>query len=89
MLEAVPIERSLHDMDRETIQSIYELAPHLAEKPLPPRPPKPVNPRDMEIFRLHTEDKKTVRELARKYSLSMKSVRGICTRMRKLVSAQR
>lgn len=40
MLEAESIERSLHDMDRKSIQSIYKLAPYLAEKPVPPRPPQ-------------------------------------------------
>jgi len=40
-LEAEPIERSLHDMDRKSIQSIYMLAPHLAEKLLSSRPPPP------------------------------------------------
>jgi len=57
-LEAVPIERSLHDMDRKSIQTIYKLAPHLAEKPLPPRKPRPVDPRNLEIYRLHTEEKR-------------------------------
>ena len=32
--------------------------PHLAEKPLPPRLPWPVNPRDMEIYRLHIIEKR-------------------------------
>jgi len=89
MLEAEPIERSLHDMDKNSIQSIYNLAPHLEEKPLPPRKPRLVNPRDLEIFRLHTEENTTVRELAGKYNLTMKSIRGICTRIRKLASAGR
>jgi hypothetical protein len=84
MLEAEPIERSLHEMDRGSIQSIYMLAPHLAEKPLPLRSPKPVNPGDVEKFRLHTEENITVRELAGKYNLTLKSIRGICTRVRKL-----
>ncbi len=83
MLEAEPIERSLHDMDRESIQSIYELAPHLAEKPLPPRPPKPVNPRDLEIYRMHTEEKKTIRQIAEQYQLSEIRVWNICTAIRK------
>ena len=82
-LEAEPIERSLHDMDQKSIHSIYKLAPHLAEKPLPPRKPRPVNPRDLEIYRLHMEEKKTIRELAKEFNLKMKSVWGICTRMRK------
>jgi len=85
MLDAEPIERSLHNMDHKSIQSIYKLAPHLAEKPLPPRKPKPVNPRDLEICRLHSEEKMTIRELAGKYNLTMKSVWGICTRVRKLM----
>jgi hypothetical protein len=73
----------LHDIDLKSIQSIYEFAPDLAEKPLPPRLPRPVNPRDMEIYRLHTSEKKTIRELANRYDISMKRVWGICTRMRK------
>ena len=82
-LEAEPIERSLHDMDRMGVQSIYEIAPHLAEKPVPPRLPQPINPRDLEIYRLHVVEKSTIRELAEKYDLTMKSVWGICTRVRK------
>jgi site-specific DNA recombinase len=84
-LEAEPIERSLHDMDRKSIQSIYELAPHLAEKPLPPRPPRPVNPRNLEIYRLHTVEKKTIRELSQLFDLSEIRVWGICTAIRKKV----
>jgi hypothetical protein len=83
-LEAEPIERSLHDMDQKSIQSIYQLAPHLAEKPLPPRKPRPVNPRDLEIFRLHTFEKKTIRELSDRFELSEIRVWNICTAIRKL-----
>ncbi len=82
-LEAEPIERSLHDMDRKSIQSIYKLAPHLAEKQLPPRLPRPVNPRDLEIFHLHTVEKKTIRELSERYKLSEIRVWNICTTVRK------
>ncbi len=83
MLEAEPIERSLHDMNQKSIQSIYKLAPHLAEKPLPPRKPRPVNPRDLEIYRLHTVEKKTIRQLAKIYRLSEIRVWNICTSIRK------
>jgi len=83
MLQAEPIERSLHDMDKKSIQSIYQLAPHLAETPLPPRPPRPVNPRDVEIYRLHTAEKKTIRELSERYRLSEIRVWNICTAIRK------
>jgi len=83
MLEAEPIERSLHDMDRKSIQSIYQLAPHLAEKPLHQRKPRPINPRDLEIFRQHTEEKKTIRQLAEQYRLSEIRVWNICTAIRK------
>jgi DNA invertase Pin-like site-specific DNA recombinase len=83
MLEAEPIERTLHDMDRKSIQSIYKLAPHLAEKPLPPRKPRPVNPRDLEIYRLHTVEKMTIRELSLQYNLSETRVWGICTTRKK------
>jgi len=83
MLEAEPIERSLHDMDQKSIQSIYKLAPHLAEKPLPPRKPRPVNPRDVEIYRMHTVEKKTIRQLASLYHLSEIRVWNICTSIRK------
>jgi predicted DNA-binding protein (UPF0251 family) len=74
-------------MDRKSIQSIYELAPHLAEKPLPPKPPRPVNTRDVEIFRLHTTEGKTIRELSEQFDLSEKSVWGICTGIRKKMLA--
>ncbi len=84
MLEAEPIERSLHDMDRKRIQSIYKLAPHLAEKPLPPRKPRAVNPRDWEIYRLHTVEKITIRELSKRFELSEIRVWNICTAIRKL-----
>lgn len=87
MLEAEPIERSLHDMDQKSIQSIYQLAPHLAEKPLLPRTPKPVNPRDVEIYRLHTVEKKTVRQLADMYQLSEIRVWNICTVINKKKAA--
>ena len=84
MLEAEPIERSLHDMDQKSIQSIYKLAPHLAEKPLPPKKPKPINPRDLEVYRLHVVEKKTIRERSDLYNLSEVRVWGICTPIRKL-----
>jgi len=67
ILEAEPIERSLHDMDLKSFQSIYELVPHLAEKPLLQRKPQPFNPRDLEIYRLFTVEKKTIWELAKMY----------------------
>jgi hypothetical protein len=73
----------LQDINLKSIQSIYELAPHLAEKPLPPRKPTPVNPGDMGIFRLHTIEKMTIPELAKNYDLSEVSVWGICTVVRK------
>jgi len=79
MLEAEPIERSLHDMDQKSNQSIHKLAPHLAEKPLPPRKPRPVNPRNVEIYRLHTVEKNTIRQLAEMYQLSEIRVLNICT----------
>jgi Mor family transcriptional regulator len=55
----------------------------LAEKPLQPRLPQSVNPRDMDIFRLHTVEKKTIPEVAKKYNLSEVRVWGICTVVRK------
>jgi hypothetical protein len=70
-------------MDQRSFQSIYKLAPHLADKPPPPRKPRPVNPRDMEIYRLHTMNKLTIPELAEKYQLSEVRVWGICTAARK------
>jgi DNA invertase Pin-like site-specific DNA recombinase len=82
-LEAEPIECSLHDINRKSVQSIYDLAPHLADKPLLPRPPRPVNPRDVEIFRLHIVDKKTIRELSERFDLSEIRVWNICTAIRK------
>lgn len=84
MLEAEPIERSLHDMDRKSIQYIYyKFAPHLAEKPLHPQKPRPVNPRDREIYRLHTIEKKTIQELSNLFQLSEVRVWGICSGERK------
>jgi hypothetical protein len=68
-------------MDCKSILSIYELAPHLADKPLPPRPPRSVNPRDLEIYRLHTVEKKTIRELANIHAISVKRIWAICTRV--------
>jgi hypothetical protein len=53
-----------------------------AEKPLPPRP---VNPRELEIYRLHTIDKKNIPELPEQYNLSEVRVRGICTAVRKKI----
>jgi hypothetical protein len=84
-LEAEPIERSLHDMDRKSIQSIYKLAPHLAEKPLLPRAPQPINPKDLEIYRLHVVEKRTIRELSEHFDLSEIRVWGICTAIRKIM----
>ena len=75
-LKSEPIEPSLHDMDRVSIQSIYEFAPHLAEKPAPPRLPRPINPRDLEIYPLHTGEKKTIRELSERFELSDTRVWG-------------
>ncbi|MEW6093081.1 MAG: recombinase family protein [Chloroflexota bacterium] len=83
-LEAEPIERSLHDLDQKSIQSIYKLVPHLAKKPLPPRKPRPINLRDLEIYRLHTGEKKSIRQLAEQYRLSEIRVWNICTTIRKL-----
>lgn len=78
MLDPEPFEHSLHDMDQKSIQSIYWFAAHLAEKPLPPRKPGPVNPRDVEIYRLHMEEKKTIRQLSEQFDLSEIRVWGIC-----------
>jgi hypothetical protein len=70
-------------MDCKSIRSTYEGAHQLAEKPLPSRPAQPVNPRDLEVYRLHIVEKRTIRELAEKYDRTIKSVWGICTRVRK------
>jgi len=47
------------------------------------KPPWPVNPRDLKIFRFRIAEKKKIRELANMYDISMKRVWGICTRIRK------
>jgi len=65
-------------------EAVDAVQPNLhGEQRAAPRPPRLVNPRDLEIFRLHTVEKKTIRELANRYDISMKRVWGICTRMRK------
>jgi len=71
-------------MDPVSTQSICEFAPHLAAKPAQPRLPRPVNPRDLEIYQLHTGEKKTIRELSERFELSEIRVWGICTSVRKL-----
>jgi hypothetical protein len=72
----------LRDIDLKSIQFIYEFAPHLAEKPRQSRLPRPVDPRDLEIYRLHTVEKKTIRQIADIYQLSEIRVWNICTFIR-------
>jgi predicted DNA-binding protein (UPF0251 family) len=55
----------------------------LVEKPAPPRLPRLVNPRDLEVYRLYTDEKKAIRELSKKFGLSEIRVWGICTAARK------
>jgi hypothetical protein len=47
------------------------------------RPPRPVNPRDFEIYGLHNDEKKTIRELSVQFGLSETRLWGICTVVRK------
>jgi predicted DNA-binding protein (UPF0251 family) len=61
-------------MDRKCFQSSYELAPHLTEKPHPHKPQRLFNPRELEIYRLHTTEKLTIREFGNRYDISMKRV---------------
>jgi hypothetical protein len=47
--------------------------------------PVPTNPRDVEIYRLHTEEMCTIPSLTEEFGLKEKSVWGICTRMRNML----
>jgi hypothetical protein len=45
-------------MGRKNIQSVYNLSLHLVDKSLLPSSPRPVNLRDLDIYRLHIIEKK-------------------------------
>jgi len=77
------IDGRMSGLTTECIQSIFDIAPHLAPAPKKPRPEKPISPRDREIYRLHTEEGRTVPSLAQEFGLAEKSIWGICTRVRK------
>ena len=49
--------------------------------------PIPINPCDVEIYHLHTEEKRTITWLAKEYGLKEKSIRGICAKVRKSLLA--
>jgi hypothetical protein len=82
-LDGEVIDQQLDDLSDGSIQSIYEIAPHLAHAPKKPKPEKPICPRDAEIYRLHTKEKRSIPSLAKEFGLAEKSVWGICTRVRK------
>lgn len=72
-LEGDFIDQRLSDLPGACNQSMFEIAPHLAPVARPAKPPKPVNPRDAEIYRLHTEEKRTVSSLAEEFGLVEKA----------------
>jgi len=82
-LDGEVIDQQLDDLAGGSIQSIFEIAPHLAPAPKKPKPEKPIKPRDAEIYRLHTQEKRTIPSLAKEFGLKEKSVWGICTRVRR------
>jgi len=47
------------------------------------KPPRLVKPRNLEIYRLHTVEKKTIHELAECFVLSQIRIWGICKKTRK------
>jgi len=85
-LEGACLEGQQSTITPEIAASVFEVAPYLAPGPMYHPPPVPTNPRDIEIYRLHTEEKRSVLSLAKEYGLKEKSVWGICTRMRKKTS---
>lgn len=82
-IEGACLEEQQSTITPEVAASIFEIAPYLAPGPLYQPPPVPSSPRSVEIYRLHTEEKRTIPSLAKEFGLKEKSVWGICTRMRK------
>ena len=86
-LEGACLEDQQSTITPEVAASVFEVAPCLAPRPNYHLPPVPINPRDLEIYRLRTEEMRTIPSLAEEFWLKEKSVWGICTKMRKLGKA--
>jgi DNA invertase Pin-like site-specific DNA recombinase len=84
-LDGACLEEQQSTLTPDILASIFEIAPYLAPAPLYQPLPVPVNPRDVAIYRLHTEEKRTIPSLAKEFGLSEKRIWGICTKMRKTV----
>ena len=80
------IDQDISGLSSDCIQSVFEIAPHLAPATRKPRQKKGISQRDQEIYRLHTEEKRTVPSLAAEFGLSEKSIWGICARVRKQIA---
>ena len=83
-LEDISLDIKKSNITDKEIHSIIELVPHLQKAPRKKSPWSP-SPRDREIYQRHTEEKRTVRDLALEYKLSEKSIWGICTHVRKYI----
>jgi site-specific DNA recombinase len=77
------VDQNFTELHDACIQSVFEIAPHLASPTKKDKPPKPIKPRDAEIYRLHTEENRTITSLAGQFGLAEKTIWGICTRVRK------
>ena len=86
-LEGACLEEQQSIITPEVAASVFEVAPYLAPRPVYHPPPVPTNPRNVEIYRLHTEEMRTIPSLAEEFGLKEKSVWGICTKMRKMGQA--
>ncbi len=82
-LEGACLEEQQSTITPEVAASVFEVAPYLAPGPPYQPPPVPSDPRTVEIYRLHTEEKRTIPSLAKEFGLKEKSIWGICTRMRR------
>ena len=88
VLEGVFLEEQQSNLLTEVAASVFEVAPYLAPRPVYHPPPVYTNPRrDVEIYRLHTEEEHTIPTLANEYGLKEKSIWGICTKVRKMLLA--
>jgi hypothetical protein len=86
-LEGACLEEQQSIITPEVAASVFEVAPYLAPRPVYHPPPVPTNPRDVEIYRLHTEEMRTIPSLAEEFGLKEKSIWGICTKIRKVMQA--
>jgi hypothetical protein len=85
-LEGHFIDQQISSLPGDCLQSIFDVAPFLAPLPRKNRKKRPTNPRDLEIYRLHTEEKRTIASLAKGFGLAENSVWGICNRVGKRVT---